>query len=297
MISEYLKKQIEFQWLKYNKFINKIPQIESVKESSENISWAYFKSDDIYSQKYILYVDPKLEETYDEFIEQILFHEFTHIYDSLKFKGINKENFNELMNIYSEIHASQIQMDRMLLTQSTKPYSLDKQITCEKKVILKSYMEHSLYKLEQEFATPQEKITPENLKYSQKQLFYFIGNLSSLKNNGIEFNYSYLNMDEKFTPLFYEITNYVLNEDIDAKTIIQYSQQLTALIKDTIKFYNKKYLSLEIENVLNLHTLKCPKCGSKDLGTTTRGFSLLTGFIGSGKTMRVCNNCGHKWNF
>ena len=40
---------------------------------------------------------------------------------------------------------------------------------------------------------------------------------------------------------------------------------------------------------------RCPKCGSTSIGTTTRGFSLVTGFIGSGKPMNVCQNCGHKW--
>lgn len=39
----------------------------------------------------------------------------------------------------------------------------------------------------------------------------------------------------------------------------------------------------------------CPKCNCTDIGVTTRGYSLLTGFVGSGKPMNVCKNCGHKW--
>ena len=39
----------------------------------------------------------------------------------------------------------------------------------------------------------------------------------------------------------------------------------------------------------------CPKCGSTSLDTVNRGFSLLTGFIGSGKPMNVCQKCGYKW--
>lgn len=46
-------------------------------------------------------------------------------------------------------------------------------------------------------------------------------------------------------------------------------------------------------NVQN--TPKCPKCGSTAITATQRGYSLLTGFIGSGKTMNYCKNCGHKW--
>lgn len=40
---------------------------------------------------------------------------------------------------------------------------------------------------------------------------------------------------------------------------------------------------------------RCPKCGSTVITTGQRGFSLLTGFIGSGNTVNRCSNCGHKW--
>lgn len=40
---------------------------------------------------------------------------------------------------------------------------------------------------------------------------------------------------------------------------------------------------------------KCPKCGSTAIEATQKGYSLLTGFLGSGKTMNYCKNCGHKW--
>lgn len=41
--------------------------------------------------------------------------------------------------------------------------------------------------------------------------------------------------------------------------------------------------------------VKCPKCGSTSIATTNRGYSLLSGFIGSGKAVNVCQKCGHKW--
>lgn len=41
--------------------------------------------------------------------------------------------------------------------------------------------------------------------------------------------------------------------------------------------------------------VKCPKCGCTDIGVVNRGYSLLTGFIGSGKSMNVCKKCGYKW--
>lgn len=40
---------------------------------------------------------------------------------------------------------------------------------------------------------------------------------------------------------------------------------------------------------------KCPKCGSTAITTGARGFSIITGFLGSGQTVNRCGNCGHKW--
>lgn len=43
------------------------------------------------------------------------------------------------------------------------------------------------------------------------------------------------------------------------------------------------------------NTVRCPKCGSTQIGVTNRGYSLLSGFIGSGFARNVCQNCGYKW--
>lgn len=45
----------------------------------------------------------------------------------------------------------------------------------------------------------------------------------------------------------------------------------------------------------NSSQLACPKCGSTSIATVNKGFSLLTGFLGSGKPMNVCQSCGYKW--
>lgn len=41
--------------------------------------------------------------------------------------------------------------------------------------------------------------------------------------------------------------------------------------------------------------IKCPKCGSTNITTGQRGFKLTTGFLGSGKTINRCGNCGYSW--
>ena len=39
----------------------------------------------------------------------------------------------------------------------------------------------------------------------------------------------------------------------------------------------------------------CPRCGATCVATGKRGFSMVTGFIGSGKTVNRCGACGYKW--
>ena len=41
--------------------------------------------------------------------------------------------------------------------------------------------------------------------------------------------------------------------------------------------------------------LKCPRCGSTAVTTGSRGYSLVWGFAGSGKTVNRCGKCGYSW--
>ena len=45
----------------------------------------------------------------------------------------------------------------------------------------------------------------------------------------------------------------------------------------------------------NPNVVKCPKCGSTQVQLSKRGWTLATGFIGSGKQQRVCMNCMYKF--
>ena len=41
--------------------------------------------------------------------------------------------------------------------------------------------------------------------------------------------------------------------------------------------------------------LFCPNCGSTDLSANNRGFSMVTGTIGSKDVYVTCIKCGHRW--
>ena len=67
--------------------------------------------------------------------------------------------------------------------------------------------------------------------------------------------------------------------------------------KDPIEFQMKmSQLRTQVtQQEAEANKVHCPKCRSTDIGVTTRGYSAFWGFIGSGKTMNVCKNCGYKW--
>lgn len=60
---------------------------------------------------------------------------------------------------------------------------------------------------------------------------------------------------------------------------------------------NQRIHSGLIENQTSLVQLavSCPRCGSTQIQTGKRGYSLMTGFLGASKTVNRCANCGYKW--
>lgn len=62
----------------------------------------------------------------------------------------------------------------------------------------------------------------------------------------------------------------------------------------------RRYMSEEANRTERLsngsNQVRCPKCGSTSIATINRGFSIWTGFLGSGKPVNVCQACGHKFS-
>lgn len=53
---------------------------------------------------------------------------------------------------------------------------------------------------------------------------------------------------------------------------------------------NKQNQQIQMQN-----TPTCPKCGSTAITAGQRGYTLMSGFLGSNKTVNRCANCGHTW--
>ena len=91
--------------------------------------------------------------------------------------------------------------------------------------------------------------------------------------------------------LIYHVTH--STEIIDAmielkqKDIIEYGLKLS-------QFKNQLEQKHQINQKEN-NQVRCPRCGSTNITAGQRGYSLLTGFVGSGSTVNRCASCGHKW--
>lgn len=75
--------------------------------------------------------------------------------------------------------------------------------------------------------------------------------------------------------------------ELKQKDIIEYGLKLSQF-KSQIE--QKRQVNQQEKN-----HVRCPRCGSTNITAGQRGYSMLTGFIGSGKTVNRCANCGHKW--
>ena len=109
-------------------------------------------------------------------------------------------------------------------------------------------------------------------------------------------------------------TKYTINDmikiiDFDKKIIDEYAKNSSEFDEELTKKHEEENdkvihgsMTKEEKTVLqdmgaipNNNIPKCPKCGSTAVSTGARGFSIVTGFIGSGQTVNRCGNCGHKW--
>ena len=75
--------------------------------------------------------------------------------------------------------------------------------------------------------------------------------------------------------------------DLKEKDIIEYNLKMSQF---KARLQQQKSSAPQSAN-----TVHCPRCGSTNITAGQRGYSLLTGFVGSGSTVNRCANCGHKW--
>jgi len=106
-------------YAQYRQFMNhnQLPTIQYMihSQDEENLTyWGKFISEDLYNKIYTLHISDKLLTKEILFQESILFHEFTHLYDSLFLLNYPIDDFKTVMKYYSEYHAEKIKLMKLL---------------------------------------------------------------------------------------------------------------------------------------------------------------------------------------
>lgn len=233
----------------YKQLYYDIPSLDSVEYITGEIdAYAQFNAEELYNQKYILYIHPDLfsmgnKDMKNKMPRQILFHEFTHIYDSLLLLNYELLSFKKIMCSYSEIHAREIENRELILTQNP-PYSLNKiAVGMKGNKTLEEYVDRSIGELCEQFMPSDEIITSKTDIYDYRELYSVIGKLRALNYFNINYDYSLINMiTNSFLNIINEIIQYGLNLNIeDAKIFMELQDKLIDSINLEKEHNNKIY--------------------------------------------------------
>lgn len=96
-------------------------------------------------------------------------------------------------------------------------------------------------------------------------------------------------ISNRYNPRYEIVCKYQFPSDYEYDE--EKSRQEIAAMRERVHKKQAEQARIEKEQGI----LRCPKCGSTAVSTGARGFSIVTGFLGSGQTVNRCGNCGHKW--
>ena len=232
----------------YNNIFNtnlKLDDVVFIKDPNF-LDSACIKADEIYyNHKYILNLRQSLFDRDEHFSKAILFHEFTHMCDTVLFMDYPELQHKELMKIYSETHATEIETD-IILAYQKKPYSLDKDIWYTDRFPLREYLKISLNVVKDMFTLPDGILNEQNAPFDYFELYYYIGKIRSINKHGLNYYIDYQKelstVNEPFPDLLIEIINYCVNSDMkDYDRLIKLQEKLTNTIRQFIDDRNSKY--------------------------------------------------------
>lgn len=279
----------------YNIEHNTNLNIESVIIRKNESSEAKFLIHDLYTNKLVMYVDEEMWNYGNEYITAIIYHELTHAADSQKFNKLSEDNFFEIMKIYSETHASQVQFEKML-SYCQKPTVSSFLYYKDAKILLESFMQQSIDKIVKEINRLLDETNIIQVEYNDITyiIYYLSGYLLALKNKAIEYTPDLSNIPKRYKLIVSQTIEYLSSnqcENYNIEKIQNYHSFLISLIEED----NKKIQDRYEDYTLQIKKNTCPKCNS-----TNVTYKEYTGFINrklknkSGE-YSICNNCGHEW--
>lgn len=210
MITEEIKLETKLRWLEYCKEIKNIPPIQEIKLLDKNdSSHARFKSIDLYNQKYILYVQKEIYEYTEVSTRSILFHEFTHLADSIKYRDKKYEVFLNIMASYSEYHAAYIEMIQIIKSCNSKLINKESEVIYRAGCLtLESLMSQSYTAAIKCFEKIDESFN------GLHEFYYYLGYRKALQKYNLEFDFNFLDFKPLYMIYIKNISDHVESNDI-----------------------------------------------------------------------------------
>lgn len=212
-----------------------LPRIQKIIYIGNKDAWAYFKAEDLYNKRYVFYVNSKLLNNSKQFIKQILFHEFTHLADSLLFTDKTLKEFMYLMTSYSEFHASMREMIERIEQTNEKNISLQTRVTYMITSTIEDEIKLAFEIMIKDLHKMYTSKWSTDFYFDTKSIYYFFGYVSALKKFGINFPIRITDFIQGFMPELTAIYTSFSNKNIiPDEVMLRYSQLENAVVKKAI---------------------------------------------------------------
>lgn len=185
----------------YEEYKKRYSDVEYPRLTENNLSyandvnfWFEFSGKELYANNYNLVICMKAFCLKDEHIKSMLFHEFTHLHDSIILKSLPYDEFQNIMASYSEINAAYVEFEYLFSSKSistkTKMRHLDRAIN------IGNWFQKELCRIQRIWGNMEFESISEFMD-ELKLLCYFIGKYTYLHSRIPSIN---LNIESPFQP-------------------------------------------------------------------------------------------------
>ena len=217
----------------YNSYKQKygmsLPEINNIKYIERAGFWARFQAEDLYNKRYILYVNQELIQTNKKFVKQVLYHEFTHLADSIRYLQEPFEKFRNVMSTYSEFNSSRIEMIERIEQVQNEPIDLKSEIIHVGILTIESFIEQSFELMKKDLKKMSDNT--EDFWYNISHIYYYYGYIKALESFGIEYKTKTYLIPSKLMLEVTAIQNILLNDIVDIDALISAQLKLDDSIK------------------------------------------------------------------
>lgn len=196
--------------------------------------WAKFLAEDLYNKKYIFYLNTDLFECNNTYIKEVLYHEFTHLVDSIAYINYEFIDFKKKMYCYSEIHASEIEMYQILDTIKEKDISLDTLVLHIGEITIKSFMDQTLKMVTNSFDVMTKAQSTKQFDYDLRHLSYFLGFIRSLYKHGLNYDFNPFDINLELGISIFDLTQEIKKDELDIEKIAGFYDNMENSIKKTV---------------------------------------------------------------